>query len=116
MRPSQAGDAVYLQQMIDCIERIESFSKISISTSDITLMRQDAVLRNLHVLTECSQRLSAHIKSEAPEIPWNALAGFRNVVVHNYLSLDDQIIQRVVLEELPILRRQLETLLSSQRS
>jgi uncharacterized protein with HEPN domain len=73
-------------------------------------MRQDAILRNLHVLTECSQRISKEAKEEAADIPWNALAGFRNVVVHNYLSLDLEIVELVVTKELPLLRVQLERL------
>ena len=43
---------------------------------------QDAVIRNLQILAESSQRLSSDIKGTEPQIPWRELAGFRNVIVH----------------------------------
>ena len=49
---------------------------------------QDAVIRNLHTLTESSQRLSNDIKATEPQIPWRELAGFRNVIVHGYFGVD----------------------------
>lgn len=54
--------------------------------------------------------MSKEAKEGAADIPWNALAGFRNVVVHNYLSLDLDIVEEVVTKELPLLRVQLERL------
>ncbi|MBL8324245.1 MAG: DUF86 domain-containing protein [Rubrivivax sp.] len=49
---------------------------------------QDAVIRNLQMLTESSQRLSSEIKATESQIPWRELSGFRNVIVHGYLGVD----------------------------
>ena len=49
---------------------------------------QDAVLRNLHTLAESTTRLSGELKNRYSAVNWRAIAGFRNVVVHDYLGID----------------------------
>lgn len=45
-------------------------------------MLQSAVLQKLSLIGEAAARLSAETWSQAPEIPWKEIAGFRNVAVH----------------------------------
>jgi uncharacterized protein with HEPN domain len=47
---------------------------------------QDAVLRRLQIMAESTQRLSDDLKGKAPGVDWRALAGFRNILVHDYLG------------------------------
>jgi uncharacterized protein with HEPN domain len=47
---------------------------------------QDAVLRNLQTLPEATQRLSDKLKAAHPQVEWDRIAAFRNVLVHNYLG------------------------------
>jgi len=49
-------------------------------------------VRNLQVMAESSQRLSAAAKANASDIPWRSISGFRNLVVHDYLGLDLDVI------------------------
>lgn len=65
---------------------------------------QDAVFRNLQTLAESTQRLSPELKAEYPEINWKAIAGFRNILVHDYLGLDLELIWTVIENRLPELR------------
>lgn len=76
-------------------------------------------MRNLQTMAEASQRLSASIQSAAPEIPWRAIAGFRNILVHDYLGIDAEVIWRVVADELTplgVALRRLEKTLPQTRS
>ena len=52
-------------------------------------MVQDAVIRNLQILSESTQKVSESLKQQHPEINWRAIAGFRNILVHDYLGLPD---------------------------
>jgi hypothetical protein len=56
------------------------------------------------VLAESNQRVSQEARSAEAQIPWRAIAGFRNIVVHDYLGLDMEAIWNVVEKELPPLR------------
>ena len=66
---------------------------------------QDAVLRDLQVMAECTQRLSDSLRSAYPEIDWRQLAGFRNVLVHDYLGVEPDRVWLAVEQDLPVLKR-----------
>ncbi|MGF1514585.1 MAG: DUF86 domain-containing protein, partial [Elainellaceae cyanobacterium] len=55
---------------------------------------QDAVLRRLQTIAESSQRLSKELKAQAPGVDWRSLAGFRNILVHDYVDGID--LERVI--------------------
>lgn len=67
-------------------------------------MVQDAVLRNLQVLAESTQRLSDSFKDSHPEIEWHQIAGLRNILVHNYLGIDLETVWATVIKKLPELK------------
>lgn len=92
--------SVYIEHMLDCIHRIDEYveSKDHFYSSRLV---QDAVVRNLQVMSESSQRLPKEIKESYPEIPWRKISGFRNILVHDYLGLDLEVIWSVVELELP---------------
>ncbi len=71
---------------------------------------QDAVVRNLQTMAESSQRLSDEIKDTQPQIDWRAIAGFRNVLAHDYLGLDLETIWLVIENEFSPLREALKTM------
>jgi len=62
-------------------------------------MAYDAVLRNLAVIGEAVRALPDEAKSD-PTVPWAAIAGLRNVVIHEYFRVDPAMIQDIVDHEL----------------
>jgi uncharacterized protein with HEPN domain len=104
-------DSAYVRHMLDCIRRIEEATaagRASFLDSDLA---QDAVARNLQTLTGSSKRLALETKAERPEIEWERMAAFRNVLVHDYLGLDVERIWDVVTRDLPPLRAALQAIL-----
>jgi uncharacterized protein with HEPN domain len=75
-------------------------------------MIQDAVLRNLHTLTESAGKLSKRLLSRYPQIDWSGVIGFRNVVVHDYLGIDLDITWKIVKQDLPALRKAVREMLA----
>ncbi len=65
---------------------------------------QDAVLRNLQLLAESTQRLSDEFKAHHSEIEWYKISGLRNVLVHDYLGIDTKTVWTAVMNKLPELR------------
>lgn len=105
---SPKDDSVYVDHMLDCIQHIDEYiaSKEQFYTSRLV---QDAVVRNLQVMAESSQRLAEEIKQLYPDIPWKEISGFRNILVHDYLGVDLDVIWSVVEQELPKLEQALTT-------
>ncbi len=107
----QDRDELYISHMLECIARVEEYGGNNRGKFFSSKMLQDAVIRNLQTLAESSQRLSEAAKSAQPEIDWRAIAGFRNVLVHDYLGLDLEAIWLVIENDLPQLRKALETMM-----
>ncbi len=72
---------------------------------------QDAVMRNLQILGESARRISGETKARRPEVDWRGIIGFRNDLVHDYLSITLVRVWEVVEGDLPILKIQVETML-----
>ncbi len=62
---------------------------------------QDAVIRIQQTIAESTQRLSDGIGATEPNAPWRAIAGFRNVLVHDYFEIDLEVVWRAVDQNLP---------------
>ena len=112
MSPNER-DRVYVAHMLDCIERIFDYCENDEKKFRSSRLVQDAVIRNLQTMAESAQRLSDSSKALAPELPWRAISGFRNVIVHDYLGLDLDSIWLVVANNLPPLRISLERIRQS---
>ena len=69
------------------------------------------MIRRLEILGEASRRISAQFKSEHPHLPWHAMIGLRNRLIHEYDDIDLEIVRDVVITELPSLISQLEPLI-----
>ena len=107
-------DVFYLTHMLECIHAIEDYSAgVDVASDERTL---DAVLRRLQILTESSKRVSEEVKTAHPDVPWRELAGFRNVVVHDYLAISGEQISQIIGRDIPKLREQLASLLASLRA
>lgn len=52
----------------------------------------DAVTRNLEIIGEAVKHLPAEWIESSPEIPWRAIAGFRDILAHGYFRTEDSII------------------------
>lgn len=98
-------DQVYIEHILECIRRIEENTAQGREVFVASHTLQDAVLRNLQTLSESTQHLSAEVTVQHPNIPWKQIAGFRNVIVHNYLGIDLNLIWTVIQRDLPPLKQ-----------
>ena len=109
-------DAVYLEHILDCIRRIEAHTKSGRESFLASDLIQDAVLRNLQVLAESTQRLSDTLKAKHSEIEWARVAAFRNILVHDYLGVDLERVWGIVEKDVPVLKRAVERLRDEGRA
>lgn len=72
---------------------------------------QNAALHALQILCESTQRLSPEVRALRPDIDWRAISGLRNIIVHDYLGVDVDVIWRILTEDVPVLRRAIEEML-----
>lgn len=98
-------DATYKQHILDAMAKIEKFvhglSYEQFLTNDLV---QDGVIRELEIIGESAKRLSQPLKAATPKIPWKEIAGTRDVLIHDYMSVDLEIVWKTVTDDLPALK------------
>ncbi len=97
-------DRVYLKHILRCIARIQEYTAGGRESFFASSLIQDGVIRNLQTLAESSQHLSEGIKASQLSVDWKGLAGFRNVLVHDYLGVDLELVYRAVERDVPKLK------------
>ena len=110
---SSDRDRLYLEHVLTCIRRVESYTAQGRSAFESQTMIQDAVVPNLQAIGESSKRLSDELRQTADEIPWKDIAGLRNVLVHDYLGIDLDSVWEIVSQDLAGLRVAVEGLLEN---
>ena len=81
----------YLQDILECIERIESYISDKPSFTSDSLV-QDAVLRNLEIIGEAATHVSQKTRGALPDVPWSDAIGMRNFLIHGYLLVDLEVV------------------------
>ena len=64
----------------------------------------DAIKYQLIVVGEASHGLGPDVRALLPEIPWRRIRSFRNLVIHEYASVDPDTVATIIQEHLPALR------------
>jgi uncharacterized protein with HEPN domain len=108
-------DKLYLIHIWECIKKIESYStegKVAFLASN---MMQDAIIRNFEIIGEATKHLSPELRQSHPKIQWRGLAGFRDVLIHNYMGVDLGEIWNIIENELPQIKSSLKALLVELR-
>ena len=94
-------DRLYLNHILECAGKVQEYAKEGREKFLESTLVQDAILRNLQIMTESCQRLSQQLKDRHPDIDWRGLTGFRNILVHDYLGVDLEIVWILVGQKLP---------------
>ena len=72
---------------------------------------QSAVLHQLILLGEAVKRLSSELRQRNPDIPWKAIAGMRDKLVHEYDDVDLELVWSTLKKDLPDFRSRLSSIL-----
>jgi uncharacterized protein with HEPN domain len=102
---------VYLAHILECILKIERFTSGGEVQFFSEAMLQDAVIRNFEVIGEAAKRIDEAYRTAHPKIPWRALGGLRDVLIHQYEGVDLERVWTIVAKELPLLKEAIVVLL-----
>ncbi len=104
---------VYLQDILESIEKIEEFVKgVNKREFEDNTMLQDAVIRRLMIIGEAVRRIRDSFDEVVEELPWKEILGMRNVLVHEYDEIEVDVLWQVIEKgELRELKEKVEGLL-----
>jgi len=71
-----------------------------------------ATIKQIEIIGEACNALTAEFKTAHPEIDWKPIRGFRNISIHEYFSVNFHIVWEIAKNDLPILKEQFNNVLS----
>ena len=104
-------ERLYVRDIAECIERIQFYTRDGREAFMQTPMIQDAVVRNFEIIGEATKRLSQDLKQAYPDIRWQQIAGFRDVLIHNYVRVDLDEVWGIIERDLPSLKAKIQVIL-----
>lgn len=104
-------DRIYLQHILESIEKIEAYTVGGRPQFEQDTRTQDAVIRNLEIIGEAVKNLSDELKSRNSDIPWRRIAGMRDQLIHAYFGVNLATIWEVVIAQITPLKSKIKHLL-----
>lgn len=98
-------DTVYLRHILDAIIKIETYlTGVEESTFHSQSLIQDGVIRQLEIIGEAVKRISPATRSLAVVIPWSAIAGMRDKLIHDYFGVNLDQVWLTATTDIPVLK------------
>lgn len=105
------NDAYYIKRMLKDIKFImEKTDGITLDELEANEVLCDSVLFRLIQISENSVKLTAEFKAVHSDIPWQAIKGMRNKIVHEYGDVEFDIVHQTITEDIPEVCKKLDTL------
>ena len=94
---------LYCQDILESGAAIQSYVEgIDFDAFVKDRMRYSAVIREFEIIGEAVGKLPATLKGGYPEIPWQDVKDFRNLLAHEYFGVDLEIVWNTIQNDLPV--------------
>ena len=103
----------YLLDIADAFEKIEQFIQgmefDEFLADDKTAF---AVVRGLEIIGEATKMIPDSLRQAYPTVPWKAMAGMRDKLIHHYFGVDLQVVWETAVNDLPPLLPHIQQILA----
>jgi uncharacterized protein with HEPN domain len=111
---SELGDKIRLQHILDAIDEIHKY----LIAADISVFLENSMMRfacikQMEIIGEASNHLSAELKSKFSDIEWTQIVGMRNLFAHEYFGIDSSLVWEIIKDDIPELKEKVEHILKS---
>ncbi len=95
----------FLQDILDAIAEIESFTAgVDFQSFQANREKSLAVVKLLEIIGEAVKKIPIAKRQNYSEIPWKAVAGMKDILVHEYWQVDTAVVWATVQDSLPLLK------------
>ena len=101
-------DKIRIQHMIDATDTVARFID-GRKPEDLAQdeMLRLALTRAVEIIGEAASKVSSEGREQCPDIPWRAIVGMRNRLVHAYFDVDVEVLWVTAVDAVPGLRVEL---------
>ena len=99
----------YVEDILSAMDKASSFIKgISFEdfkSDDKTIF---ALVRAIEIIGEATKHIPDDARQKYSEIPWKEMAGMRDVLIHDYISVDVETVWLTANDKIPQIRPMIE--------
>lgn len=106
---------VYLTDIFEAVEKLLRYSAgLDAPRLRSNEMAFDAIVRNLEVIGEAVKSIPEDFRAAHPEIDWRRIAGLRDILIHEYFGIDNEILWDILVSKVPALRSGIRRILDKE--
>ena len=90
------ADRIRILPMLEAAEEAIQIAQMRSRTSLL------AVMKDIEIIGEAANKVSASLRDAEPEIPWRDIVGMRNRLIHAYFDIEPEFVWETVSRDLPI--------------
>jgi uncharacterized protein with HEPN domain len=107
-----SNDIVYLNYIFAAMEQIDRYTR-GMSESEFLsrAMVQDAVVRQIELIGEAANCISAEFQSEHPKLQWANMTGIRKNIIPESFNINLVNVWNTVQDDLPLHKQAIKKLL-----
>jgi uncharacterized protein with HEPN domain len=101
-----------LQDILDAVTQIEKYSVKGRAAFEEDELVQIWMVHHLQIIGEAVRGIDPAFRNGHPSVPWRLIAGMRNILVHDYGSINLNVVWSAVENDLPPLKIEILRLLA----
>lgn len=99
---------LFIDDIIESVDKIEAYlASIGEDEFYSDSEKQDAVLRRMEIIGEATKNIPEGFRDKYPDVPWQKMAGLRDIIIHQYFGVTLGLIWRVANVDLPTVKEQI---------
>lgn len=103
----QLPDKTRIQHVLDAIAEVEKYIEgVSVQAFLENSEKRYATIKQIEIVGEACNNITAELKDAYPEIQWKLIRGFRNVSIHEYFGVNFHLVWEIATNDLPVLKGQ----------
>jgi len=108
---------IYLEDIIAAMESIKTFVQgLSFNEFEHDDKTRSAVIQKFEIIGEAANQIPPTVTEKYKDVPWDAMVGMRNKLIHHYFGVDYQLVWETIHTIMPEVETRLKTVLDGEKS